>query len=891
NGVAKYTTTGSIEWIKLYLPGDNFQPANISDVAVDNSGFIYTTGSWSGFDFPTRSSYDSLFVRKMSDETLQSDISDSVFSIVKSIPISQDVNMGTVLAGTFKDNVVSTFIRNAGSYPFEVESIDFGGTASNSFSIVSGIPPFTVPPRVSMPVEFRFIPYDSGLYKSTINILIQDSVLIQNIQGVGVRPLLKLETPFIDFDTVDVGKVRDSVALTITNISTFAVTITNTHEAGPNIADFSAVTGAGAFTLAPNASRTMTLRFAPSEGGRTSGRILFDYNGPGSPAVMQLFGTGIRRKPEISAPSNMEFGRLTCQESFDTTITISNSGEHVLDVSNAVITGVNGSDFSLTSSLAGATIEPDSFLTISLRFRPSALGSSIADLEIHSDADPDSVFHISLEGAKDSAGFVADSILDLGDVCPNATVDTAFVLANTGTIPIGIGLQPPAELTAQADTLVIPVAGKTGIRLHFDGRTSEGTFDDSLVISDSICNRNHVVRIRGNIRIPHPVITVIGSPTICDSGSVILRAPLGFVSYLWQPNSEQTDSIVARSTGLYSVTVTDSHGCIGTSLPISIRPDTITNIAMQPGGLVSICLGDTVELSVPEAFTEWSWNDGTASRTRKVSTPGVFWVSGKTEEGCFGRSQVTTVIRASRSIHVSVEPIQASVGDMATLSVYLNDPLFECDNSTVQVSFTMNTDILTPIAIETDGTLLAGASAGTILIRGNRGVTCSLQPIQGLAAPLDLTVPLFKLRTQVYLSNTLVTPIIIDSFRYASKENKLAICTLPDTVFSVRTQCGDQAISTFIGSDKLPDMTVIPNPLSGRTTIPIRYELPVASGVHIDLVSETGLILKTLHHSTAEKAGSHEIMGDLDGISSGRYFLVFSTTTGFVKPVSLIYCK
>src|SRR5690606_23598532 len=56
---------------------------------------------------------------------------------------------------------------------------------------------------------------------------------------------------------------------------------------------FSIVSGGGPFTLPPGDSRQITLRFSPSAIGRTSGRIAFDFDDIGSPAILHLFGHGI----------------------------------------------------------------------------------------------------------------------------------------------------------------------------------------------------------------------------------------------------------------------------------------------------------------------------------------------------------------------------------------------------------------------------------------------------------------------------------------------------------------------------------------------------------------------------------------------------------------------
>jgi hypothetical protein len=71
------------------------------------------------------------------------------------------------------------------------------------------------------------------------------------------------------------------------------ITITNTVKMSPDILQFNIISGGGAFTLNPGDERKLNLEFKPKYGGRTSGRIGFEYNGVGSPAVVKLFGTGI----------------------------------------------------------------------------------------------------------------------------------------------------------------------------------------------------------------------------------------------------------------------------------------------------------------------------------------------------------------------------------------------------------------------------------------------------------------------------------------------------------------------------------------------------------------------------------------------------------------------
>ena len=64
---------------------------------------------------------------------IQSDTSDTVWSIVMPEPASKDIDMLQCLIGSSKDSVVVEFIQNVGSWKFRVDSIYFKGADSDAF--------------------------------------------------------------------------------------------------------------------------------------------------------------------------------------------------------------------------------------------------------------------------------------------------------------------------------------------------------------------------------------------------------------------------------------------------------------------------------------------------------------------------------------------------------------------------------------------------------------------------------------------------------------------------------------------------------------------------------------------------------------------------------------
>ncbi len=128
----------------------------------------------------------------------------------------------------------------------------------------------------------------------------QSDTFTQNITGEGFNPQLEIMTDIIDFGVVEVGyeNTIEQIAV-LKNLSNQDIEITDVVQLGPDMHQFEILEGGGNFILGANSEHQMKLRFKPRFGGRTSGQIGFEYNSFASPAVAQLFGTGIGGEIEI----------------------------------------------------------------------------------------------------------------------------------------------------------------------------------------------------------------------------------------------------------------------------------------------------------------------------------------------------------------------------------------------------------------------------------------------------------------------------------------------------------------------------------------------------------------------------------------------------------------
>ncbi len=238
---------------------------------------------------------------------LQEDQSDAVFSIIAPEPTLQNlsIDMGKVLVGQSKDSTVLSIVCNKGLAPLHVLGIDITSGDSTDFSIPRGAGDFFLDSnKQCQDVMFGFAPTKVGKWtaKATVRTTVGNFIDTIIITGEGIAPSLAIVTPFIDFGQTFVGKPKDSnKVITIKNVGSSDMTITQIDYNAVNTTNFSTLAGGNPLTLQPNKEAIMDLRFLPNDDGRKSGILQFHYNGVGSPATVQLFGEGLYLSTTVKA--------------------------------------------------------------------------------------------------------------------------------------------------------------------------------------------------------------------------------------------------------------------------------------------------------------------------------------------------------------------------------------------------------------------------------------------------------------------------------------------------------------------------------------------------------------------------------------------------------------
>jgi hypothetical protein len=145
-------------------------------------------------------------------------------------------------------------------------------------------------------------------------------------------------------------------------------------------------------------------------------------------------------------------------------------------------------------------LPPDSTKTITIGFKTKIPGIKTADLEIKSNADPDSVITIPLTARKDSVALVPDvTTIDLGILFPNQTKDTSFIISNLGTIQADGKVTFTSNISCFNPTFTVDSGGVYKLDFTFTGIPADVNINEKVTVWDEICKYSREVLITGKV--------------------------------------------------------------------------------------------------------------------------------------------------------------------------------------------------------------------------------------------------------------------------------------------------------------------------------------------------------------------------------------------------------
>lgn len=132
------------------------------------------------------------------------------------------------------------------------------------------------------------------------------------------------------------------------------------------------------------------------------------------------------------------------------------------------------------------------------------------------------------------------------------------------------------------------------------------------------CSNTATIDIAVNTLPTVPVISANGATTFCAGDSITVDAGSGYVTYLWLPGGETTQSISAKISATYSVQGFNSNNCAASSsIDITVNPG--PTVIVSPNA--TVCLGGSTVLTADGGGTySWTPVSGLSSATDATVT-------------------------------------------------------------------------------------------------------------------------------------------------------------------------------------------------------------------------------------------------------------------------------
>jgi hypothetical protein len=158
----------------------------------------------------------------------------------------------------------------------------------------------------------------------------------------------------------------------------------------------------------------------------------------------------------------------------------------------------------------------------------------------------------------------------------------------------------------------------------------------------------------------YPDCTISVTPAICPLQDYILSAPTGVnLTYMWSTGAT-TEKIAVWKPGVYSLSVTNSNGCVSTC---STTVKEIAPLNCFIMGKTNLCTGESTELKGPMGAASYLWNNGDKGGWINVTKAGIYTLTITNAEGCTKVCSVTVTVE---------ECIVCMQGNRGTLSTFIN---------------------------------------------------------------------------------------------------------------------------------------------------------------------------------------------------------------------------
>jgi hypothetical protein len=372
------------------------------------------------------------------------------------------LDFGAVAVGQSAEREVE--LRSSGSAALSVSAHTLLGAQAGDFSVVnpahcSGV----LPPGQACRLLLRFAPQGApGARLATLRVASTSASAPPDVAlaGNAVVGDISASPLSLDFGVLTVGQSAER-SVTLTSTGAVAARVDTVGLLGAQAAQFS-TTGCAGQTLAPGASCTVTVRYAPTQVGAAAATLRIAHSGASAQRDVALTTQG------ALAPAQAQFTTSDVATQVGTAVQVSavltNTGGQPLGVSPVGAGALSGAGFTWVSHTCPASLASGASCTLTARCAAAAAGAHAATFTVNTSAGPRSARATCT--AQPPSAVVAN---------PHAALTTAMGtgsrsgnwrrVTNTGIGPLSINSFAPAAGTLLEHDAANPAHCRPGLVL------------------------------------------------------------------------------------------------------------------------------------------------------------------------------------------------------------------------------------------------------------------------------------------------------------------------------------------------------------------------------------------------------------------------------------------
>ena len=473
------------------------------------------------------------------------------------------VSFGNINAGSTATQKVT--LSNTGNSSVTISQVSASGAGISVGGLSAAA---TIAPSQSVPLTVTYAPSAPGPVTGSITVTNSDGVnSVAAVTGTAVAGALSVTPTTASFGSVVTGNSSSAQSIQLKNSGTANLTISSATVSG---AGFSASGLTFPLTLTPGQSGNLSVSYAPSAAGASNGAISVVSTAPNSPATVALAGTAVAASYTMSlSPASVSFGNVNVGSTATQSVTLSNTGNSSITISQLV---PSGSGVSISGLTAGATIAPSQSAALTLSYTPTASGAMTGGLSVTNSQGVNVTDAVTGTGVAATSTFsVTPASLTFGSVTDGTTAMQNFTITNTGNSSVaisGVSITGAGFSILSGSGAVTLAPTKTAsVNVQF-APTAAGAATGSVGISSNATGSPASVSLGGTGVAPlsHSVTLSWGASSSTVAGYNLYRSTVNGGSYskvnasLLATLNYADSSVTGGTTYYYVATAVDSSG-------------------------------------------------------------------------------------------------------------------------------------------------------------------------------------------------------------------------------------------------------------------------------------------------------------------------------------------